>query len=71
MITEIGVAAGEIWTTLESSEELSVDALGRTLNRDSEMILMAVGWLCREGFCNAVMREREIFISLRQKSITN
>ena len=67
MITEIGVTAGEIWNALEASDELSVEALERSLKRDSEVLLMAVGWLCREGYCNAVMKEGEVIVSLRQE----
>jgi len=40
-------------------------ALGQCLQRDSEVLLMAVGWLCREGYCNAVMKEGKVIVSLR------
>lgn len=67
MITEIGVTAGEIWNTLETSGELSIDALEQCLQRDSEVLLMAVGWLCREGYCNAVIKDGGVIVSLRQE----
>ena len=51
MITEIGVAAGEIWGYLDKhGGEASLNALVSSINAPKETILMAAGWLAREGY---------------------
>lgn len=56
MITLIGIVAGEIWNLLEEKGDIDLDILmeemrlrvGNQISRD--LILMSLGWLCREGF---------------------
>ncbi len=49
MITEIGIAAGEIWMLLEEKGKCKLESLPQRLDIPREVIHMAVGWLTREG----------------------
>ncbi len=71
MVTLIGIVAGEIWNLLEEKGDISIDALfkemkarvGGQISRD--LILMSLGWLCREGFIGLKEREKggiEVFL---------
>lgn len=51
MITWIGLCAGEVWKYLDSHEgEAKLKMLLSGINAPKETILMAVGWLAREGY---------------------
>ena len=51
MITWIGLCAGEVWKYLDKSEgKASLKALLAGIEAPKETILMAVGWLGREGY---------------------
>ncbi len=51
MITWIGLCAGEIWRFLdEHQSEASLQSLFSGIDAPRETILMAVGWLAREGY---------------------
>ena len=49
MITQIGIAAGEIWHYLDKHESASLDQLASGIDKPKELILMSLGWLAREG----------------------
>ena len=49
MITEIGIAAGDIWHYLDEKGSATLDELARHIKKDRELILMSLGWLAREG----------------------
>ena len=49
MITEIGIAAGEIWHYLDEKGSASLDQLARSIKQPRELLLMSLGWLAREG----------------------
>jgi hypothetical protein len=49
MITEIGIVAGEIWHSLDSNKETTLDELVVSIGRDREIVMMSLGWLAREG----------------------
>jgi len=49
MITEIGIAAGEIWHYLDEAGSASLDQLVEGTGKSRELILMSLGWLAREG----------------------
>ena len=58
MITWIGLCAGEIWTYLEShSAQARMEELFAGIQAPRQTILMAVGWLAREGY---VLMEGEL-----------
>ncbi len=51
MITWIGLCAGEVWRYLDAhGDHTSLDALFSGIDAPRETILMAVGWLAREGY---------------------
>lgn len=51
MITWIGLCAGEIWRYLDQHEGCApFKALLSEIDAPHETILMAVGWLAREGY---------------------
>jgi len=51
MITWIGLCAGEIWCHLDThEEESSLQMLYYGIKAPKETILMALGWLAREGY---------------------
>lgn len=51
MITWIGLCAGEVWTYLEKrGGEAKLKTLLTGVKAPSETILMALGWLAREGY---------------------
>lgn len=49
MITEIGIAAGDIWHYLDEKGSGTLDELARHIKKDRELLLMSLGWLAREG----------------------
>jgi hypothetical protein len=67
MITEIGIIAGEIWHYLDKIEESSLEDLFLNLNKPSELVLMSLGWLAREGHVIVRQCESDYKISLRRK----
>ncbi len=49
MITEIGIAAGDIWHFLDEKGNANLDQLTRSIKQPRELLLMSLGWLAREG----------------------
>ncbi|MFZ5801162.1 MAG: winged helix-turn-helix domain-containing protein [Candidatus Omnitrophota bacterium] len=49
MITEIGIAAGDIWHDLDQHGELSLSQLTQNVGKSRDLLLMSLGWLAREG----------------------
>jgi hypothetical protein len=49
VITEIGIAAGDIWHYLDVKGSATLDELARYIKKDRELLLMSLGWLAREG----------------------
>ena len=49
MITEIGIAAGDIWHYLDERGSATLDQLTRGIGKPRELLLMSLGWLAREG----------------------
>lgn len=49
MITEIGIAAGDIWHYLDKHGSASLDELCKAIKKPREILLMSLGWLAREG----------------------
>lgn len=68
MITEIGVAAGEIWKLLDEKGCLEISEIIKGETGKDELALMALGWLCREGHILLVQGESgKIFVQLREQ----
>jgi len=49
MITEIGIAAGDIWHHLDEKGSATLDQLAQAIKKPRELLLMSLGWLAREG----------------------
>jgi hypothetical protein len=50
MITEIGIAAGDIWHYLEQHHKTCMlNELVRGIDKNQNVVLMSLGWLAREG----------------------
>lgn len=49
MITEIGIAAGDIWHYLDQKGAATLEELVKQTRKDRELLLMSLGWLAREG----------------------
>ena len=52
MITEIGIAAGDIWHFLDEKGSATLDQITRGIGKPRELLLMSLGWLAREGHIN-------------------
>ena len=65
MITEIGIVAGEIWQTLDQADRCDVEHLCTVLKRPPELILMSLGWLCREGHIRLTRQDQRYVASLK------
>lgn len=66
MITEIGIAAGEIWHYLDEHGEVSFLEVLRGIDKPRDMALMSLGWLAREGHVIVQQAGSDYIISLRK-----
>jgi hypothetical protein len=48
-VNAIGTAAGEVWHLLKEKGRMSLRALERGVPEPRPRVLMAIGWLAREG----------------------
>ena len=49
MITEIGIAAGDIWHYLDQHRTATLTELIAAIDKSRNVLLMSLGWLAREG----------------------
>ena len=49
MITQIGIVAGDLWRYLERHGKVVLTDLIKDIDHSEYLILMALGWLTREG----------------------
>ena len=49
MITEIGIAAGEVWHYLDEHGKSILENVLKAIDQHRDLVLMSVGWLAREG----------------------
>lgn len=66
MITEIGIAAGEIWHFLDKHDEVALSDLLLGIEKPKEVILMSLGWLAREGHVLVRFENGEYRVNLRK-----
>ena len=66
MITEIGIAAGEIWHYLDQHSQTTVASLVNSIDKPRDTILMSLGWLAREGHVILQESEGDYVLSLRR-----
>ena len=67
MITEIGIAAGDIWHYLDERGSATLDQLTRAIGKPRELLLMSLGWLAREGHITLGRPETGYRASLSQR----
>lgn len=67
MITEIGIAAGDIWHHLDEKGNATLDQLARGIGKPRELLLMSLGWLAREGHVTLGSSETGYRSSLSQR----
>ena len=68
MITEIGIVAGDIWHYLDNHGESRFSDLVKGISRPTELALMSLGWLAREGHVIVKQEGAEMRVSLRKPS---
>ena len=67
MITEIGIAAGDIWHYLDQKGNATLDQLTKGIGKPRELLLMSLGWLAREGHVTLVGAEKGYMASLARR----
>ena len=67
MITEIGIAAGDIWHYLDEKGSATIDQLTRGIGKPRDLLLMSLGWLAREGHVTLGAPETGYRVSLNQR----
>jgi len=67
MITQIGIAAGDIWHLLDEKGEVTLSLMASQIEKSRELILMGLGWLAREG--HVILKEEagDYTATLRKK----
>ena len=65
MLENIGSVAGAIWHYLKENSEATVTKLTRELGETERTILMAIGWLAREGKLDFEKRKQGTYITLK------
>jgi hypothetical protein len=66
MITEIGIAAGDIWHYLDNHGRIKLEELFSSLDKPRDLLLMSVGWLAREGHVIISEEGKVSYIALRK-----
>lgn len=66
MITEIGIAAGDVWHYLDAHGEVLFSDMAKRIDGSRDILLMSVGWLAREGHVVLVKIDGDYKISLRK-----
>jgi hypothetical protein len=67
MITEIGIAAGDIWHYLDTHGKCGLSELVKGIEKPRDMVLMSVGWLAREGHVVIEKEGKDYKVWLREK----
>ena len=67
MITEIGIAAGDIWHYLDEKGSVTLDQLANGIGKPRDLLLMSLGWLAREGHVNVQGPETGFRTSLTRR----
>lgn len=66
-ITDIGIAAGDIWHYLDENGSATLDQLTRGIGKNRELVLMSLGWLAREGHITLEGPENGFLAHLTQR----
>jgi len=65
LITEIGIVSGDIWHYLEQHKTCTLTELVQGTDKSRNVVLMALGWLAREGHVILEDQEKDYKITLR------
>ena len=65
MLENIGSVAGAVWRYLEENSEATVTKLTREIDENERTVLMAIGWLAREGKLDFEKRKQGTYITLK------
>ena len=60
----IGETAGQIWTYLKENGKTTLKLLEKNVEVPPDMLLMAVGWLAREGKLELAQEKRSVYVWL-------
>jgi len=71
MITQIGMAAGAIWQFLDERGTSLFSQMAEELPDSSELLLMALGWLAREGHVTVSPDGADYRVALRSSHREN
>ncbi|MEA3329023.1 MAG: winged helix-turn-helix domain-containing protein [Candidatus Omnitrophota bacterium] len=69
MITKIGIVAGDIWHLLDEKDEVALSEVVSYTEKPSELVLMSLGWLAREGHIILKKETDDYRVSLRKKEL--
>jgi hypothetical protein len=67
MKQKIGEAAGLVWETLKSKNEIGLTELPRVLKLKTDITYQALGWLAREDKIHYRAKAGKIYVSLVEK----
>ena len=67
MITEIGLAAGDIWHYLEKYGESDLSKIVKGIHKPKDIVLMSIGWLAREGHLVVTKSGNDYSVKLRKQ----
>ena len=67
MEAEIGDAAGTIWEYLDKHGETTLSSIKQRVELSEQIVLMAIGWLAREGKLSFIRAGRTVKIDLRRR----
>ena len=63
MITQIGIASGEILNLIEKKKRpISISEIESHLRNEKELVYMSIGWLVREGHVHLVDKGKDKYL---------
>jgi hypothetical protein len=63
----IGETAGTVWQYLKENGRTTLTTLERGIRAPTEAVLMAVGWLAREGKLELSQEKRTVYVRLTEE----
>jgi len=66
MLEQIGETAGSVWRALETKGPQSLGALKKNVKAPGDLVMMAVGWLAREGKLTLEQKGRTPLLRLQK-----
>ena len=65
MSENIGHIAGAVWHYLDQNNQATATKITREIGKSERSVLMAIGWLAREGKLNFDQRKQGTYITLK------